>query len=195
MKVLIVSMSALFIEALQIAIRDRRPAWQVETYSMQAPLFNQAVMKKIQEQWVDIVVIETTNQHFALMIESVKKLAGPEIDIMLLVDSRLGEVYHHVKDEERWASVTKNTSLDEFLLLMESFKSNVSTFPKVSLMEMDKKVLKDLAIGHTFEFIQRTRGLSAEEIDQSLYRINTYFQVPNYIESISKAFEQKIITY
>lgn len=114
---------------------------------------------------------------------------------MLLVDSRMGEVYHHLKDEERWASVTKNTSLNEFLILMESFNSNTSHFPEVSLKEVDKKILKDLAVGHTFEFIQRTRGLSAEEIDQSLYRINAYFKVPNYIESISKAFEQKIITY
>lgn len=195
MKVLIVSMSALFIEALQIAICDRRPTWQVDTYPIQAPLFNQALMKKIKEQSIDIVVVETTNQYFALLIESLKKVKGPEIDIMLLVDSRMGEVYHHLKDEERWASVTKNTGLNEFLLLMESFKSNTPHLIEASLKEMDKEILKDLAVGHTFEFIQRTRGLSAEEIDQSLYRINTYFKVPNYIESISKAFEQKVITY
>lgn len=195
LKVLIVSMSTLFIEALQIAISDRRPTWQVETYPIQAPLFNQALMKKIKEQCIDIVVVETTNQHFALIIESLKKVNGPEIDIMLLIDSRMGEVYHHLKDEERWASVTKNTGLNEFLLLMESFKSNTPLLLEASLKEVDKKILKDLAVGHTFEFIQRTRGLSTEAIDQSLYRINTYFKVPNYIESISKAFEQKIITY
>lgn len=195
MKVLIVSKSTLFIEALQVAICDRRPAWRVDTYSIQAPIFTQAIMRKIQEQSIDIVVIETTNQYFGLIIESLKKQKSPKIDIMLLVDSRLGEVYHHVKEEARWTSVTKNTSLDEFLLLMESFKSNISDLPGVSLLELDKKILKDLAIGHTFEFIQDTRGLSAEEIDQSLYRINAYFKVPNYIESIGKAFEQKIITY
>lgn len=194
LKVLIVSMSTLFIEALQIAIRDKRPAWQVDTYAIQAPLFNQALRKKIKEQCIDVVVIETTNQHFALIIESLKKVKGPEVDIMLLVDSRMGEVYHLLKDEERWASVTKNTKLDEFVLLMESFKSNISNLLEVSLKELDKKILRDLAVGHTFEFIQHKRGMSAEEIDQSLYRINTYFKVPNYIESISKAFEQKIIT-
>ena len=195
MRVLIVSMSALFIEALQIAIRDRRPTWHVDTYPIQAPLFNEALMKKIKEQCIDIVVVETTNQYFALLIESLKKVKGPEIDIMLLVDSRMGEVYHHLKNEERWASVTKNTGLTEFLILMESFKSNTPHLMEASLKEIDKKILKDLAVGHTFEFIQHTRGISAEEIDQALYRINTYFKVPNYIESISKAFEQKIITY
>lgn len=195
MKVLIGSMFTLFIEALQIAIRDRRPTWQVDTYAIQAPFFNQALMKKIKEQCIDIVVIETTNQHFAMSMESLKNLKGPEIDIMLLVDSKMGEVYHHLKDEERWASVTKNTRLNEFLELMESFNSNTSPLLEISLMEVDKKILKDLAVGHTFEFIQHARGVSAEEIDQSLYRINAYFKVPNYIESISKAFEQKIITY
>ena len=195
MRVLIVSMSVLFIEALQIAIRDRRPTWKVDTYPIQAHLFNQALMEKIKEQSIDIVVVETTNQHFALLMESLKKVKGPEIDIMLLVDSRMGEVYHHLKNEERWASVTKNTGLTEFLLLMESFKSNTPHLMEASLKEIDKKILKDLAVGHTFEFIQQTRGISAEEIDQALYRINTYFKVPNYIESISKAFEQKIITY
>ena len=194
MKVLIVSMSTLFIEALQVAIRDRRPTWQVDTYSIQAPIFDQTLMKKMKEQRTNIVVIETTNQHFAMIVDSLKKLKSLEIDIMLLVDSRMGEVYHHLKGEERWTSITKNTSLDEFLILLESFKSNISALPEVSLEEVDKKVLKDLAVGHTFEFIQRTQGLSAEEIDQSLYRINTYFKVPNYIESIGKAFEQKIIT-
>ena len=195
MKVLIVSMSTLFIEALQIAIRDRRPRWQVDTYPIQAPLFNQTLVKKFKEQCFDIVVVETTNQHFTMIIESLRKVKGPEIDMMLLVDSRMGEVYHHLKDEERWASVTKNTSLEEFLVLMESFKSNTPPIMKVSLKEVDKKILKDLAVGHTFEYIQRTRGLSGEEIDHSLHRINSYFKVPNYIESISKAFEQKIITY
>lgn len=195
LKVLIVSMSTLFIEALQVAIRDRRSTWQVETSQIQAPIFNETLMKKIKEQCLDIVVIEATNQHFTMIIESLKKLKSLEIDIMLLVDSRLGEIYHLLKDEERWTSVTKNTSLDEFLLLLESFKSNVPKLPDASLKEMDKKILKELAIGQSFEFIQRTQGLSVEEIDQSLYRINTYFKVPNYIESIGKAFEQKIITY
>ncbi|MGG2056932.1 glycosidase [Lysinibacillus pakistanensis] len=194
MKVLIVSMSTLFNEALQVAILDRRLAWQVDTYQIQAPIFNQIVMKKIKEQPFDIVVIEATNQHFTMMIESLKKLESPEIDIMLLVDSRMGEVYHHLKGEERWTSVTKNTSLDEFLILLESFKSNVPFSPNISLKEVDKKILKELAVGHSFEFIQRTHGLTVEEIDRSLYRINTYFKVPNYIESIVKAFEQKIIT-
>lgn len=187
-------MSTLFNEALQVAILDRRLAWQVDTYQIQAPIFNQIVMKKIKEQPFDIVVIEATNQHFTMMIESLKKLESPEIDIMLLVDSRMGEVYHHLKGEERWTSVTKNTSLDEFLILLESFKSNVPFSSNISLKEVDKKILKELAVGHSFEFIQRTHGLTVEEIDQSLYRINTYFKVPNYIESIVKAFEQKIIT-
>ncbi|PJO41604.1 glycosidase [Lysinibacillus xylanilyticus] len=194
MKVLIVSTSTLFIEALQIAIRDRRSTWQVDTYQIQTPIFDQTLMKKIKEQYLDIVVVETTNQHFTMTIDSLKKLKCPEIDIMLLVDSRMGEVYHHLKDEERWTSVTKNTSLDEFLILLESFGCNVPDLPDVSLREVDKKILKELAVGHSFEFIQRTQELSAEEIDQSLYRINTYFKVPNYIESIVKAFEQKIIT-
>ena len=188
-------MSTLFIEALQVAIRDRRPTWKVDTYSIRAPIFDQALMKKIKGQCTDIVVIETTNQHFAMVFDSLKKLKSPEIDIMLLVDSRMGEVYHHLKDEERWTSVTKNTSLDEFLLLIESFKGNMSALREVSLEEVDRKILKELAVGHTFEYIQRTQGLSAEEIDQSLYRINTYFKVPNYIESIGKAFEQKIIKH
>lgn len=195
MKVLIVSMSTLFIEALQVAIRDRRPTWQVDVYSIQAPIFKQTLMKKIKEHCTDIVVIETTNQHFAMINDSFKKLKGTEIDVMLLVDSRMGEVYHHLKDEKRWTSITKNTSLNEFLLLLESFKSNMPPLPEVTLEKVDKKILKELAIGHTFEFIQRTQGLSAEEIDQSICRINTYFKVPNYIESIGKAFEQKIITY
>ncbi|MFJ6264720.1 glycosidase [Lysinibacillus xylanilyticus] len=191
---LIVSTSTLFIEALQIAIRDRRSTWQVDTYQIQTPIFDQTLMKKIKEQCLDIVVVEATNQHFTMIIDSLKKLKCPEIDIMLLVDSRMGEVYHHLKDEERWTSVTKNTSLDEFLILLESFRGNIPDLPDVSLREVDKKILKELAVGHSFEFIQRTQELSAEEIDQSLYRINTYFKVPNYIESIVKAFEQKIIT-
>ena len=194
MKVLIVSMSTLFIEALQIAVRDRRPTWQVDTYPIQAPLFDKALLKKIKEQRSDIVVVETTNQDFALIIESLKRLKEPEVDLMLLVDSRVGEVYHHLKEEERWASVTKNTGLTEFLALIESFQSNTPDLPTVALQEVDRKVLKDLAVGHTLEFIQRTRGLSIEEVDQALYRINTYFKATNYIESISKAFEQKIIT-
>ena len=187
-------MSTLFIEALQVAIRDRRPTWQVDVYSIQAPIFDQTLMKKMKEQRTDVIVIETTNQHVAMIIDSLKKLKSHAIDIMLLVDSRMGEVYHHLKDEERWTSITKNTSLDEFLILLESFKSNLPVLQEVSLEEVDKKILKALAIGHTFEFIQRTQGLSAEEIDRSIYRINTYFKVPNYIESIGKAFEQKIIT-
>lgn len=191
---LIVSTSTLFIEALQIAIRDRRSTWQVDTYQIQTPIFDQTLMKKIKEQCLDIVVVEATNQHFTMTIDSLKKLKYPEIDIMLLVDSRMGEVYHHLKDEERWTSVTKNTSLDEFLILLESFGGNAPDIPDVFLREVDKKILKELAVGHSFEFIQRTQELSAEEIDQSLYRINTYFKVPNYIESIVKAFEQKIIT-
>ncbi len=194
MKVLIVSMSTLFIEALQIAVRDRRPTWQVDTYPIQAPLFDKALLKKIKEQRSDIVVVETTNQDFALIIESLKRLKEPEVDLMLLVDSRVGEVYHHLKEEERWASVTKNTGLTEFLALIESFQSNTPDLPKVALQEVDRKILKDLAVGHTLEFIQRARGLSIEEVDQALYRINTYFKATNYIESISKAFEQKIIT-
>lgn len=195
MNVLIVSMSTLFIEALQIAIRDKRPIWQVATYQIQAPIFNQTLMKKIQEQCLDIVVVEATNQQFTMIIESLKKLKGPEIDIMLLVDSRIGEVYHHLKNEERWTSVTKNTSLDEFLILVESLKSNVPNLPEITLDEMDRRILEELAVGQSFEYIQRTQGLSAEEIDQSLYRINTYFKVSNYIESIGKAFEQKVITH
>lgn len=195
MKVLIVSMSTLFLEALQIAIRDRRPVWQVDTYPIQAPIFNQTLLKKIQEQCLDIVVVEATNQQFSIIIESLKKLKDSKIAIMLLVDSRVGEVYHHLKDEERWTSVTKNTSLDEFLILLESLKSNVPNLPNVFLQEVDRKILKELAVGQSFEYIQRTQGLSAEEIDQSLYRINAYFKTSNYIESISKAFEQKIITY
>lgn len=195
MKVLIVSMSTLFIEALQVAIRNKRSTWQVDTYTIQSPIFKQTLMKKIKDQFIDIVVIETTNQYFTMIIGSLKKLKGPEIDIMLLVDSRMGEVYHHLKGEERWTSITKNTSLNEFLMLLETFKSNMPDLQEISLKKVDKMILKDLAVGHTFEFIQRTQGLSAEEVDQSLYRINSYFKVPNYIESIAKAFEQKIITY
>ncbi len=194
MNVLIVSMSTLFIEALQVTIRGRHPTWQVDIYPIQTPIFHQSLIKKIKEQCLDILVVETSNQNFTMIIDSLKKLNSAEIDIMLLIDSRIGEVYHHLKDEKHWASITKNTSLDEFLRLLESFKSNVPVQPEVSLEEVDKRILKELAVGHTFEFIQRTQGLSAEEIDQSLYRITTYFKVPNYIESISKAFEQKIIT-
>ena len=195
LKLLIVSMSTLFIEALQVAIRDRRPTWEVDTYPIRSPIFDQVLMKKMKEQCIDIVVIEAMNHQFTMIIDSLKKLQSLEIDIMLLVDSRVGEIYHHLKDEQRWTSITKNTSLDEFLRLLESFKSNMPSLQEVSLEEADKKILKQLAMGHAFEFIQRTHGLSAEEIDLSLYRINSYFKVSSYIESISKAFEQQIITY
>ena len=195
MKVLIVSMSTLFIEALQIAIQDRRPVWQVETYQIQAPIFNQNLIRKIEEQCLDMVVVELTNQQFPMVIDSLKKLKNKELAIMFLVDSSIGEVYHHLKDEERWISVTKNTNLDECLLLVESIISNVLYLPDVSLEEMDRMILNELAIGQSFHYIQRTYGLSAEEIDQSLYRINTYFKVSNYIESVGKAFEQKVITH
>lgn len=195
MRVLIVSMSTLFIEALQIAIRDKRPIWQIEIYQIQAPIFNQILIRKIEEQCLDMVVVEATNQQFPIVMDSLKKIKNKELAIMLLVDSRVGEVYHHLKDEERWTSITKNTSLDEFLLLLESLKSNVPHLPDVSLQEVDRKILKELAIGQSFDYIQRTQGLSAEEMDQSLYRINTYFKVSNYIESIGKAFEQKVITH
>lgn len=195
MKVLIVSMSTLFIEALQIAIRDRRPIWQVETYQIQTPLFNQTLIRKIEEQCLDMVVVEATNQQFPMVIDSLKNIKNKELAIMLLVDSRVGEVYHHLKDEERWISVTKNTSLDECLVLMESINSNIPLLPDVSLQELDRIILKELAVGQSFNYIQHTYGLSAEEIDQSLYRINTYFKVSNYIESVGKAFEQKVITH
>ena len=115
------------------------------------------------------------------------------MDIMLLVDSRAGEVYHQLKGEERWTSVTKNTSLDEFLELVEAFTGNVPDTLEVSLQEGDERILKDLAVGHTFEYIQHAHGLSIKEIDQSLYRINAHFKTANYIESIAKAFEQKVI--
>ena len=183
MKVLVASMSTLFIEALQVAICDKHPTWQVDIYPIQAPIFHQSLIKKIKEQSLDILVIETSNQNFTLIINSLKKIKSSDIDIMLLVDSRIGEVYHHLKDEERWTSITKNTSFEEFLRLLESFKSNIPQLQEVSLDEVDKRILKELAVGHTFEFIQRTQGLSAEEIDQSLYRINSYFKVPNYIET------------
>ena len=195
MKILIVSMSTLFIEALQIAIWDRRPIWQVETYQIQTPLFNQTLIRKIEEQCLDMVVVEATNQQFPMVIDSLKKIKNRELAIMLLVDSRVGEVYHHLKDEERWISVTKNTSLDECLVLMESINSNVPLLPDVSLQELDRMILKELAVGQSFNYIQHTYGLSAEEIDQSLYRINTYFKVSNYIESVGKAFEQKVIAH
>lgn len=188
-------MSTLFIEALQVSIRDRHPMWQVDIYPIQAPIFHQSLIKKIKEGCLDILVIETSNQNFTFILDSLKNLKSSDIDIMLLIDSRIGEVYHHLKDETRWTSITKNTSLEEFLLLLGSFKSNMPHLKEVSLEEVDKRILKELSVGHTFEFIQRTQGLSAEEIDQSLYRINSYFKVPNYIESISKAIEQKIITY
>ena len=195
MKVLIVSMSTLFIEALQIAIRDRRPVWQVETYQIQAPIFNQTLIRKIEEQCLDMVVLEATNQQFPMVIDSLKKIKNKELAIMFLVDSSIGEVYYHLKDEDHWFSVTKNTNLDECLLLMESITSNVLYLPDVSLQELDRMILKELAVGQSFNYIQRTYGLLAEEIDQSLYRINTYFKVSNYIESVGKAFEQKVITH
>ena len=193
MKVLIASMSTLFIEALQAVIRERRSSWQVDIYPLQAPILTQAFMKKVKEQSNDIVVIETTNHDCMMIMESLKKIKGLEMDIMLLVDSRIGEVYHQLKSEERWTSVTKNTSLDEFLELLEAFTGNVPDKLKVSLQEGDERILKDLAVGHTFEYIQHTHGLSIKEIDQSLYRINAHFKTANYIESIAKAFEQKFI--
>ena len=193
MKVLIASMSNLFIEALQAAICERRSTWQVDIYPLQAPILTQALIKKVKEQSNEIVIIETTNHDCLMIMESLKKLKGLEIDIMLLVDSRIGEVYHRLKGEERWTSVTKNTNLDEFLELLEAFTGNIPDTLEVSLQEDDKRILKDLAVGHTFEYIQHTRGLSIKEIDRSLYRINAHFKTANYIESIVKAFEQKII--
>lgn len=188
-------MSTLFNEALQVAIRQKRSTWQVETYLIQAPISAQTFIKTINKQCFDVVLMETTNQYFTLMIESLKKIENENVHIMLLVDSMVGEVYHHLKDKERLVGVTKNTSLTELLTLLESFKSNISHIPKVSLTDIDKNILRILAMGHTFEYIQRTQGLSVDEINQSLYRINTYFSTANYIESISKAFEQKVIAY
>ena len=52
----------------------------------------------------------------------------------------LGEIYHLLKDNERWTSVTKNTSFDEFLLLLESFKRNVPQSPEVSLQEFARLI-------------------------------------------------------
>lgn len=195
MKVLIVSMSTLFIEALQIAIQDRRPVWQVEIHHIQEPVINQNLIEKIEEQGFDMVVVESTNQQFPIVINSFKKITNKELVIMFLVDSCIGEVYSQLKDEEQWISVTKNVNLDECLLMMESIKSNVLYLPDVSLDEMDRMVLNELATGQSFTYIQRTYGLSAEEIDQSLYRINTYFKVSNYIESFGTDLAQNVITH
>ena len=73
MKVLIASMSTLFIEALQAVVRERRSTWQVDIYPLQAPILTQALMKKVKEQNNDIVVIETTNHDCIMIMESLKK--------------------------------------------------------------------------------------------------------------------------
>ncbi|AOV08996.1 hypothetical protein [Sporosarcina ureilytica] len=112
----------------------------------------------------------------------------------MLVDSKVGEVYHHLKNEERWIGILKNTTLDEFIILLETFKCNAPIASLIVLTDRDKSVLKGLANGQTLEFLQRTLDLSMEEIERSIFRINSYFKVPNYIESISKAIVQKIIT-
>ena len=167
---------------------------KVSTHLIQTPSFNRSLEQKIKAQSIDIVVIEITDhQHFSLAINSLKGVTGEGVNGVLLVDSKAGEVYHHLKNEKRWIGILKSISLDEFTTSLETFTDNIPIASNVFLSEMDKRVLKDLAIGQTFEFIQQTHRLSVDEIEQSIYRINSYFRVSNYIESISKAIEQKIL--
>ena len=122
-----------------------------------------------------------------------KSLVGEDVNGVLLVDSKAGEVYHHLKNEKRWIGIWKSISLDELTTSLEIFIDNIPIASNFFLSEMDKKVLQHLATGQTFEFIQHTHCLSVDEIEQSIYRINSYFRVSNYIESISKATEQNIL--
>ena len=194
MNVLIASMSNLFLEAFQLAINNRRPCWKVSIHLIQTLSFNSSLEQKIKEQNIDIVVIEITeSQHFSLAIKSLKSLLGEDVNGVLLVDSKAGEVYHHLKNEKRWIGILKSIGLDEFTTSLEIFRDNIPIASNVFLSEMDKKVLKDLANGQTFRFIEHTHCLSVDEIEQSIYRINSYFRVSNYIESISKAIEQNIL--
>lgn len=194
MNVLIASMSNLFLEAFQLAINNRRPCWKVLTHLIQTSSFNRSLEQKIKNQNINLVVIEITDyQHFSIAINSLKGMTGEDVKGVLLVNSKAGEVYHHLKNEEKWVGILKSTSLDEFIILLETFKCNTPTAFKTVITEMDKCVLKGLANGQTLEFLQRTHDLSIEEIEQSILRINSYFKVSNYMESISKAIEQKVI--
>lgn len=195
MNVLIASMSNLFLEAFQLAINNRRPCWNVSIHLIQTPSFKRSLEQKIIDQHIDIVVIEITDyQHFSMTINNLKEVTVEGVNGVLLVDSKAGEVYHHLKNEERWIGILKNTSLDEFIALLEAFKCNTPTDSITYLTELDKNVLKGLANGQTLEFLQHTHDLTLEGIEQSIFRINSYFKAPNYIESICKAIEHKVIT-
>ena len=101
MNVLIASMSYLFLEALQLAINNRRPCWKVSTHLIQTPSFNRSLAQKIKARSVGIVVIEITDyQHFSLAINSLKGVTGEGVNGVLLVDSKAGEIYHHLKNEK-----------------------------------------------------------------------------------------------
>lgn len=172
MNVLIASMSNLFLETLQLAVSDQRPCWNVSTHLILTASFNRSLKQKIKEQNIDIAVIEITNyEHFSITINSLKSVAGEGGNGVLFVDSIDGEVYHHLKNEERWVGIL-NTTLDEFIVLLETFKGNTPAPSQTVLTDLDKNVLKGLASCQTLEYLQRTYDLSMEEIERSIFHIN-----------------------
>lgn len=194
MNILIASMSNLFLEAFQLALNIRRPDWEVSTHLIQMSSFNRVLEKKIRSNHIDIAVIDIADyQHFSIAITGLKDVAKEEVRGAFLVDSMGGEIYHHLKSKEKWIGVLKNTSLDEFIVLLENFKCNTPSESRALLKKVDKNLLLGLANGQTIEFLQHAHNLSPEKIERSLFRINAYFKTSNYIESIGKAIEQKVI--
>lgn len=195
LNVLVASKSNLFLEALQLALDHHRPNWYVSSHLLQGSSGHRFLNQKIKTEQIDIVVIEITDvQHFSIAIQDLKKLTGETTNGVLLVDSKAGEVYHHLKNEEQWIGVLKNISLSEFLKLLENFTGNIPKPTQIALTERDTGILKGLATGQTFEFLQHAYGLSIEEIESSIFRMNAYFKVPNYMEAVQKAIEQNVIT-
>ncbi|MEK5230287.1 hypothetical protein MHB42_00615 [Lysinibacillus sp. FSL K6-0232] len=168
-----------------------RPSWIIDGIHLPSEL---AIKINANKEKYDVMLIDTSYKHFVHYIPYLKIFETMKCQIIFMTDENIRELYWYTSTISNCKVINKDMTIKQLVHIIEGNLIEVVNTKRVGALSMlDLNVLKELAKGHSIDYLCSSQKFTNIEVEQAIQHINAYFGTTYYLEAVYKAYIEKLI--
>ncbi|MDW0108901.1 hypothetical protein [Sporosarcina aquimarina] len=190
MYILVSSNYPLIADLLVTAFQKKRPKWRVNARASLAA-FSGTTAERMDQY--DVIIIETSYEQFSFYKMYVNELRECAKPVLFLTNENIGEISYHTFGVKNFHVLNKSISFNNLIEVIENGMESVVGSSTTQLGEQERSILRELAKGHTVDYIHKDKKITKAQVDEMISKINTHFETTNYLQALHKAYDQNYL--
>lgn len=190
MYILVSSNYPLISDLLLTAFQKKRPKWRVNARASLAE-FSGITTERMDNY--DVIIIETSYERFSfykMYLNELRECAKP---VLFLTNENIGEISYHTYGVKNFHVLNKSIPFNNLIEVIENGMESIVNSSKTKLGEQERSILRELAKGHSVDYICKDKKITKAQLDELISKINIHFDTTHYLQALHKAYNQNYL--